>query len=95
MQEINRSLRDSLKPILQMRIPKINVDIPVVVELRKSLDSFHKNISPQFSEIGRRAKEIQDNMYPTLSHLREITENNTLSISNSINNNSSREDVEI
>ena len=40
MQEFNRSLRESLKPILQMRIPKINVDIPVVVEVRKSLDIF-------------------------------------------------------
>ncbi|MDO4884906.1 MAG: type IV toxin-antitoxin system AbiEi family antitoxin domain-containing protein [Rothia sp. (in: high G+C Gram-positive bacteria)] len=90
MQEINRSLRESLKPILQMNIPKINVDIPAIAEVRKSV---YKSIAPQLSEIGRRAMDIQDNMYPTLSHLREITENNTLSISNSINKNSSREDV--
>lgn len=95
MQELNRSLRESLKPILQMHIPKINVDIPVVVEMRKSLDNFHKNIYPQLSEISKKNKEIQDNMYSTLSHPREVTENNTLSISNSINNNSSRENFEI
>lgn len=95
MQELNRSLRESLKPILQMRIPKINADIPVVAEVRKSLDNFHKNISPQFSEIIKRNKENQDNMHSALKHFRDISENNTLSISNSINNNSSREDVEI
>ena len=95
MQEINRSLRESLKPIIQMQIPKINVDIvdiPVVAEVRKSLDNFYKNISPQFSEIIK-SKENQDNMHSALKHFRDISENNKLFTSDSISVISSREDV--
>ena len=38
MQEINRSLRESLKPIIQMQIPKINVDVRALLRHRKSLE---------------------------------------------------------
>ena len=95
MQEFNKSLRESLKPIIQMQIPKINVDVRALTETRKSLDGMVKNLAPQLSEISKRSKEIQDNMHPTLVRMQKSVENNALSTSSPNNANSSRKDVKV
>lgn len=93
MQEINRSLSDSIKPILQMQIPKVNVDVSAITQSQKLIDGISKNLTRQipFKEIFMKN---QKNIYNASELIREALKNNASYTSSSINANSPSKDVE-